>query len=342
MGEDAMPAKAAMFLQLRNVPSVNKVVKFLASAGEGQGSKALQMLALKISEGGPFDKVLEMIRDMIAKLKQDTLEETEKNGVCKQKMETNAMDIEQSQKNMKKNKNDIEASVAKIERETAEKEEAEDNLKTSKKEVAEATQIRRDDKAANDKSLSDANVALDALDQALTVLREFYNKASEAEALVQVGEPQVLDTGAAPETWTQSYQGQQRNSMGVIGMLENVQQDFLNQKQVAESDESKQSAAFTEFKNGQEQEQASLNALIGNLSQSLADTKAELEQHKEELNTNQGLLDTQYEQKKTIEQVEGCLVTGSMTPEQMFEKRQAARKAEMDSLKQALDILTSQ
>ena len=51
--------------------------------------------------------------------------------------------------------------------------------------MSQATAIRAEEKATNEQTIKDAVEAQTAVAQALTVLKEFYEKAAEATALLQ-------------------------------------------------------------------------------------------------------------------------------------------------------------
>merc|ERR1719364_423787 len=80
------------------------------------------------------------------------------------------------------------------------------------KAVAEATEIREAEKAENTQTIKDSQEAQTAVSQAVTVLKEFYEKAGEATALIQ--------SKQKPEIFDEPYTGMQSESGGVLGMLE--------------------------------------------------------------------------------------------------------------------------
>merc|ERR1712066_14663 len=78
-----------------------------------------------------------------------------------------------------------------------------------------------EEKAKNAQTIADAEEAQTAVAQALTVLREFYDKAAEATALVQQpAQP------TPPPIFDSPYKGMQAENGGVIGMLEVIESDF--------------------------------------------------------------------------------------------------------------------
>merc|ERR1712118_637518 len=83
------------------------------------------------------------------------------------------------------------------------------------KAVKEATENRQSEKAKNTETIADAREALDAVEKATAILKDFYAKAGEATALVH--QPEVFDS---------PYKGNQAGAGGVLGMLEVIQSDF--------------------------------------------------------------------------------------------------------------------
>merc|ERR1712130_57863 len=76
-----------------------------------------------------------------------------------------------------------------------------------------------EEKTKNTATVKDAQEAQTAVAQALTVLKEFYEKAGDATAFVQQ-QPE------SPEIFDKPYQGMGGESGGVVGMLEVIQSDF--------------------------------------------------------------------------------------------------------------------
>merc|ERR1719183_350619 len=160
-----------------------------------------------------------MIKDLITKLLEEANEEAEHKGWCDAELATN----EQTRKEkteavatLRAEMDELEASIAKLTEEITELTEAVAAIDAA---VAKATKIREEEKAKNAETIKDAKEAQTAVAQALTVLKEFYEKAGEATALVQQ-QPE------APEIFDKPYKGMQGESGGVVGMLEVIQSDF--------------------------------------------------------------------------------------------------------------------
>merc|ERR1719301_244822 len=121
-----------------------------------------------------------MIKDLIVRLMEEANEEAEHKGWCDTELSTN----EQTRKEktaavetLHAEIDELSASIAKLTQEitdlTAE-------IAEIDKAVAEATAIREEEKATNEQTIKDAVEAQTAVAQALTVLKEFYEKAAEA------------------------------------------------------------------------------------------------------------------------------------------------------------------
>merc|ERR1719498_1946030 len=102
--------------------------------------------------------------------------------------------------------------------------------------MAEATKIRQEEKAKNAETVSDAEAAQTAVAQALTVLKEFYEKAGDATAFVQ-----------QPEIFDRPYKGMQAENGGVIGMLEVIQSDFARLESDTKAAEETSQKEYDEF-----------------------------------------------------------------------------------------------
>merc|ERR1719158_985981 len=111
---------------------------------------------------------------------------------------------------------ELTASIAKLSEEITELMQAVAAIDAA---VAKATAIREAEKAKNTETIADSQEAQTAVNQALTVLNEFYDKAAQATAMVQQ-QPE------APEVFDKPYKGMGGESGGVIGMLEVILSDF--------------------------------------------------------------------------------------------------------------------
>merc|ERR1719230_2095812 len=150
-----------------------------------------------------------MIKELIEKLMQEANDEAEAKGFCDTELSTN----EQTRKEkteavelLNSEIDELEASIAQLTEEVSELTTAVAALDTA---VAEATDIREKEKEKNAETVEDAKTAQEAVAQALTVLKDFYEGASGAQALMQTGTKQRKQE---PEIFDAPYQGMQGNA----------------------------------------------------------------------------------------------------------------------------------
>merc|ERR1719386_355752 len=236
-----------------------------------------------------------MIKDLIVRLMEEANEEAEHKGWCDTELSTN-------EQTRKEKTSAVETLHAEI-----------DELTAS---IAKATQ-----------KISDAQDAQTAVAQAVTVLKEFYEKAAEATALIQKkAEPEIFDT---------EYKGMQSENGGVVGMLEVIQSDFARLETDTKAAEAEAQRSYDEF--------TSESAV--NRAQNVKDVEHKTTKKTNEesaLNTKEADLEgTQKELDAALAYYEklkpSCVDAGVS-----YEDRVARRKEEIESLQEALRILNGE
>merc|ERR1719235_2078358 len=220
------------------------VVRALQTAAARTKSKVLARLAARVMEAGPFDKIIGMIKDMIAKLTATAGEEADHKEFCDGELKENKMtrDSKTSDVNsLTASKERLEAEIAKLTEERAALSDAVAELDAA---MSEATSIRQKESNENTAAIKDAKEAQEAVKAALGVLEGFYAKAASATALTQTRQPSP--DKEAPESFTEPYKGM-GGGKGVIGMLEVILSDFVRLDQETSSEEAAAAAAFEEF-----------------------------------------------------------------------------------------------
>jgi len=317
----------SQMLQDRNASEFGNKSKFLSLA-------AFQMLSNANSASGtkgPFDKVIGLIEDMLTRLQEEAAGEAEHKKFCDEELKGNKLNREKltsSVDSYTAKKNQLAATVAQLATEIANLEAAEAALN---KAMGEATEQRNKEHAKNTATVADSKAAQDAVTNALAILSDFYAKAGQATALVQ-GVDNNLPSEDAPETFDEKYTGMQGESGGVLGMLEVIQSDFARLESETTANEEQASEEYTKFMNDSEVDKAVKNAdkehkegLIAKKNSASQETKTELKTTQEELDAA-----TKYYEKLKP----SCVDTG-MT----YEERVARREEEMQSLKEAMEIL---
>merc|ERR1719313_1278455 len=213
----------------------DQAVAYLQRQASSIKSKQLAALASQIA-ANPFAKVIDMIKGLLQKLKEEAAAEAEHKARCDEQLKANKLKRDKLTGEQKTLMAEIEALSAKIAG-MAEKIQTliEEQAELSKA-MAEATSQRAKEKAANGATISDCQVAQVAVNKALVILKEFY--ASQASLLQRKG-------GQVPEM--KAYKGQQGSSSGVVGMLEVILSDFARLEAKTTADEKQAANEFDSF-----------------------------------------------------------------------------------------------
>lgn len=332
--------EAVSFLQIRldHRENVEHVVKFLTQEGKAQHSKKLQLLALKVAAGGPFDKVLQMIEDMIERLKAETLEETGKHGQCVVWMSENKSDLETSDERLADLKGSIEEQTGIVGTTSQKIKDLSQSEADSAQALKEATKVRASESETNTQTIADAKEGEDAVDKALQILNDFYSKAATATSLLQA-EQVPVEAGDVPSTWDSSFQGSQQGGSDVINVLEVIQADFLKLRSETEAAEVAAKKAYDDFVNEQSVSKAGRLSNLAHQKKANSDAKAVLAAAKKDLVGQEEVHSGLIEQKRVIEQDKGCIASSNKTPDELFKERMEARDREIESLRNALSLL---
>jgi len=266
-----------------------------------------------------------MIKDLIVRLMEEANEEAEHKGWCDTELSTNEQTRSEKTaavETLHAEIDQLEASVAKLTEDITLLTEAVAGLDAA---MAKATELREEEKATNAATVKDAQEAQTAVAQALTVLEEFYAKASEATALVQ-------DDQAPPASFDEPYQGMGAENGGVVGMLEVIQSDFARLESETEASEAAAQKEYDTFmsdskidKEGKSTDEEHKTAKKNDEEAALGTAQEDLEATQKELVAAMAYFDK--------------LKPSCIEADVSYEDRVAAREAEIESLQEALKIL---
>jgi hypothetical protein len=313
------------------------------------------MIAQKLSSSSdPFAKVKKMIADMITKLLEEENQETEQKGFCDKELGTNKITRD-------KLSSTIDELTAKIDEEDALIISATQRIAELSKEISdlqtsmkEATAMRVEEKAKNADTVADAVEALKAVAAATAILKEFYEKASKATALLQdanekptmgseewnsLANPNFegkVDKGhkEGMQTFGKKYTGMQDEAGGVFAMLEVISSDFSALKADTESAEAASVEEYDRFMADSEKAVAVKEKESEMLTNDKATATSEKTADTKDLKATQDQLlaaDRYYEKLKPT-----CVGSGIT-----YKDRAQARQEEIESLQEALSILSS-
>lgn len=162
-----------------------QLLEFLNSEGQRLRSKQLELLA-GMAAKDPFAKVKKMIEELIKKLIAEATAEAEQKGFCDKELGTNKITRDKLNSEIDELTAAIDEGNALITQLTADIAKLTGEVADLDAAMKEATEMREAEKAKNAATIKDATEALDAVGAAKKVLEEFYKKASQATAFVQV------------------------------------------------------------------------------------------------------------------------------------------------------------
>lgn len=308
--------------------SQDRVVKFLAEKATELDSRTLFVMSQKAA-ADPFGKVRKMIKELIMKLTAEAADESEHKGWCDSEVGSNKIQRDSKTEDvnsMTAQKEQLTADIAKLGQEVAD---LSAELSELDKSVASATEMRTKESAKNAATIADAKAAQEAVKSALAVLKDFYAKAAEATALVQG----PMDD--APGTFDTPFQGQQAESGGVIGMLEVIASDFARLESDTSSAEDSAADEYKTFTGDSAVDRAAMAQDSDNKQKLQTRKQGELTATNKDLKGAQTELDAAlayYDKLKPT-----CVDAGVS-----YEERVARREAEIQSLKEALNILNGE
>jgi uncharacterized coiled-coil DUF342 family protein len=303
-----------------------RAAKLLKARALRIGSDRLSLLAVKV-ESDPFAKVINMIKGLITKLKEEAAAESAHKAWCDEELKNNKLTRDEKRQEVEMLNAKVDEINAAIDKLTADIQSNEEAMAELDKTMKEATEVRFKEKAKNEETIADAKAALEAVAMALKVLKEFYAKA--AASLLQHRGP----ADDAPESFSnEAYTGQQGASKGVVGMLEVIQSDFARLESETSTDEALAAKEYETLmdesatdREAKRVENVKMGRQVTAKERALASTQKDLKSAQEELEAAQAYFD---------KLKPDCIEEGLS-----FEERAKMRQEEIDSLKEAYDVL---
>mmetsp|Transcript_86539 Transcript_86539/g.181241 ORF Transcript_86539/g.181241 Transcript_86539/m.181241 type:complete len:710 (+) Transcript_86539:95-2224(+) len=309
----------------------DKVVTLLGQEGRRLKSVALSSLALHLGDD-PFTKVKGLIQALIERLLKEATAEATKKGFCD--TELGKATKERDYRLADTKALDTEAQALEI-KEAELKEEMEllsSALETLHSDLDTATTLRGEEKEDNAKTLKQAKEGLEAVTEAVKILKVFYKQAAKAKVLLQAS---PVDEDTAGAGFSGAYKGKQEKSTGIIGMLEVIASDFERTIRTTEAAEKKAQEEFVEFDRVSKADISGKDTKKTLDGEDLVTTQNTLAQKLEDLESNQKLLDSAL---LRLEDLKPTCIDLTMP----YEERVAKREEEIAALKRALCILDTE
>jgi len=321
---------AASLLQLTANGQAVKSRAIAALQGNGDFRLNLISLALK-GKKVSFAKVLVMIDDMSALLKREQTDDNDKKEYCEKMIdqtEDKVKELELSVSDLAKAIADGKESIATL---TEEIEGLSDGIKALDKQVAEATEQRKEENTEATETLAGDNAAKELIGVAKNRMNKFYNpKLYKAPAPV-VAFSQVAP--APPPETAGAYAKKGEESGGVIAMLDMMVADLDKEITTIEVDEKEAQKEYEQFMSDSASKRASDAKSVEDKEGVKADTEARvLKEEEEKASTTKEAMAT-HEYLADVHADCDWLLTN-------FETRKTARAGEIDALTKAKAVLS--
>lgn len=296
--------------------SKSEAVRLIRELGHKDGSNALLQLASNMakalrSTGGddPFAKVKAMISDMIEKLEGQASEEARKKAYCDKELgdtKEKASDTE----------DDVDALGTKIDKMTGKAADLKGDVKTLKleellltKSLGEMQTLYREDRTMYESTKAKVSKGLNGIQKAIAVLKDYYSKSDDTDS-----------SGAA-------------NS--IIGLLEESESKMSKWLMDVKTDEQSAKMNYDSFVGDNK---ADMQVKVTEEKYKEKGTK-KLDKSSSETKTDRA---SEQEQLDAVEDYMAKLKKECVAKPDSYEEREKRRSEEMEGLRRALDILSSE
>eukprot|EP00747_Dinoflagellata_sp_TGD_P155690 gnl/TRDRNA2_/TRDRNA2_177604_c2_seq15.p1 gnl/TRDRNA2_/TRDRNA2_177604_c2~~gnl/TRDRNA2_/TRDRNA2_177604_c2_seq15.p1 ORF type:complete len:556 (+),score=225.21 gnl/TRDRNA2_/TRDRNA2_177604_c2_seq15:193-1668(+) len=297
-------------------------------------SVSLAELAVSIKVGGHFDTCITSVDKQIAVLRKEEADDIEHKDRCQAQENAN-------QKQMTDLKHEIAMTDEELGRMADKEKELEIKIETleasmeeTKKEMKEILDQRNEEEDQFKKALKEDMEAAEVIGKAITALSAFYKKNKIPLELVQKKKaPEYsVDEDKAPETGFSGAGKRSSESTGLVAILSMLKEDVEKEIKVAREEDAE---AQKEYEADRGDLKATLDATTASKVQTeteLANLQAKIASYDEFKQQKGNELDAQKQLEKTL--FEDCDWV-----KQHFDSRAEKRKAEIDGLMDAKNVL---
>merc|ERR1719195_627014 len=306
-----------------------EVVQLVKQLARKHHSTALAQLASRMTaairfgaRGGddPFAKVKGLIESMIAKLEKEAEEDSTEKAYCDEEMMKTEMKRGELMDDVAKLSAKIDQASSKKVALTEDIKQLEAELAALMKSQSEMDKIRQEENSDYMTAKADLELGLKGVRKALSVLRDYY-----------ANEDSFVQQPAMPEKHTKATGA----GTSIIGILEVVESDFAKNLAKEQSQEDDAAAEYAELtqenkvsKTMKDQDLKYKTKEVKGLKKAIADLSSD----KDTLSTELSAVNEYYAKLK-----DRCIAK----PE-TYEERKARREAEINGLKEALNILENE
>jgi len=314
-----------------------EVVNMVKKLARKHHSAALAQLASRIgsvmrygaADGDDvFAKVKGLITDMIAKLEAEAKAEATEKAYCDEEMSKTESKKSELEGVISKLTSKIDIAAAKSAELKEDVKTLQAELATIAKQQAEMDKIRAEEKAAYDTAKAELELGISGVQKALGVLKDYYQGSS---ALLQGGFDAFMQQPAKPEKHVKAAGA----GGSIIDILEVVESDFT--KNLA-AEETQEEDAITVYEKTTQENKLATAAKSQDVKYKTQEFKA-LDKSIAELS---GERDTTSTELSAVLEYYAKLKERCIAKPETYEARKARREAEIEGLKQALEILENE
>lgn len=328
----------------RNV--VDNLKKFRAAAATevmAAGTRAkdsrLALLALRVSTNkGGLDEVITAIDDMIKELEEDTKDDEKKKEECETDREKNTKEARSLSLEIDDASETIKSEEAKIKESEEQIEISKEEIKKLKEELKEATRQREDEKAAFEQAKLEDEAAIELIENAIKVLKDFYSENFSFAQTAKRGRKQKpeVEAGEAPppppETFEGDYGGATEAATGIQDVMADIKKDVEDDIKDSEKAEEEAVKAFEKL-------EEDTNKAIEDEEGTISDAEGIISESKDEVSNQEGIKKEKTELLEAVvkelkDAKEGCDFICVN-----FKMRKENRELEIEGLKKAKEIL---
>lgn len=309
----------------------DQVADFIRQEGIKLKSQMLTALSSKLNKE-PFAEVKGLIQKLIQRLLDEATQEATKKGFCDMELGKAKKDRDFRFEDISKLSAELTVLDAKKDELNLTIDELKDKIPGLYDTLNETTTQRADEKKDNLKAIQTAKEGVQAIKEAIDILRVFYSGASKGRVDLLQASPVDEDTEGAG--FSGAYKGKQSSSEGIIGLLETIHGDFDRTVRQTKQGEKEAREEYVKFERTSKEDISAKEMTLELNTQELEVTENRIKKKIGDLETAQRLLD---DALKTIENLKPmCFDTGMTAAE-----RASAREEEIAALKQALTILAA-
>jgi len=297
--------------------------------------------ALKVlSSQDYFVKVRQIIKDLMEKLEADATNEMNEKQFCDTQIGSAVNTRDEEQSKVESLTTDISGKTATMQQLKREIAELSRQIAQNQDALRQKTELRLAEQKENGQTVNDAGAGKEAVQQAITFLRDFYSQHDPA--LLQYDPWVATDSDRegktvrdkAPDVFDENYRGAQDASKGIIGILEVILADFDRTGNTVTSQESAAASSFGTFKTTNEADTLSKQGGIDSKDDDVTGLSSTLTTLKDNLKEAQ---DNHQNAVTVLSTLHSRCIEGVET----YEERVSDRNREIEALKEAHDILES-